>query len=465
MKSFRNYITVFATIVMLSACSKYVDTRTTTSTGTGSGTTTPISSGGSGSGSGGSGSGAGATPTTPGTGSGSGSGSGGGTGPGGTPLPGTPPGTGSGSGGTTTKDSVYNLGIDTLRTGVCTTGETFTFTSTAKGVATGATYEWYFADGGQDIGTKTSVTHQYQYNGTFTVLLKIKSNGVYYNASITIKAYGQNLIPEANFNAQQSNPNSGGNIYFFNGSGSKAPQGGSVGYYEWDFGDGTSSSGSSKSTLTKSYTQIPRDQTLYVKLTVTGNPGGCKASVTQDVFIPAKYTVTGSFSISTTNACLPSHEVFTFTPNYSGVPAGADYKWEYSDGSPADYGAPISHTFLYKNFYTVKLTISYNGQTIYTEQQSISSKGQDTNPTVSIYSQYTNPTTYSYNANVSIGGGWAIIKSEWDFGDGTTAITPNVVNHVFPKSTVGKTYTITMKVTSNSGCTAQDQTQTYIPAN
>ncbi|MBS1591641.1 MAG: PKD domain-containing protein [Bacteroidetes bacterium] len=463
MKITWKHITAFACFAMVIACSKYVDTRTTSSSGSGTGTTTPITGGG------GSSSGGGSTTTpgaTPGTGSGSGSGSGSGGGntgnPGATPLP---PGTTPGSGGTTTKDSIYNLGIDTLRTGVCTTGETFTFTSTAKGVPAGATYEWYFADGAQDIGTKTTITHQYQYNGTFTVLLKISANGVYYNASINVKAYGQNLIPSANFNAQQTNPNSGGNIYFFNASGSQAPQGGSINYYEWDFGDGTSSAGSSQSTKTKSYIQIPKDQTLYVKLTVTGNPGGCKSSITQDISVPAKYTVTGSFSISSTSACLPSHEVFTFTPNYSGVPSGADYKWEYSDGSPADYGYTMSHTFLYKNFYTVKLTISYNGLVIYTEQQSISSKGQDTNPTVSIYSQYTNPTTYSYNANTSIGGGWAIIKSEWDFGDGTTATTPNVVNHVFPKSPVAKTYTITMKVTSNSGCVAQDATQTTIPAN
>lgn len=446
------------------SCSKYVDTRTNSSS-SGSSTTTPGTGSGSGTGTGG---GSGSTPgtgggagATPGTGGGSGTGSGT------TPGP-TPPGTTPPSSGGTTSDSIYNVGFDTLRTNVCdATGETFTFTSTTKNVAASASYEWYFGDGKTQTGTNIpSVKKQYDYNNSYTVQMKILYKGVYYTATKNIKAYGQNQIPQASFNVSVANPNSGGNTYYFNASNSKGPSGGSINNYAWDFGDGTSSSGAGKQTISHTYTQKPVDQSFTVKLVVTGTPSGCTDIATASgIDVAAKYSVSGTFNISSTDACLPSHETFTFTPNYTGVPSGAEYKWEYSDGSPADYGQTATHIFLYKNFYTVKLTISYNGSVLYSEQKSVNSKGQETTPSVSVYSQYTNPTTYSYNANTSIGGGWAITTYAWDFGDGTTDTNPSVKDHVFPKSTTAKTYTISLKVTSNSGCSASDNVKTNVPAN
>ncbi|MBN8838248.1 MAG: PKD domain-containing protein [Sphingobacteriia bacterium] len=451
------------TVIFIS-CSKYIDTRS--GTGNNSGTTTsPVTGGGSGGtsggGSGGSGGtgGTGGTPNDPGGGGGSG-GSGGGTGA--TPIGGPS------SGPNPNADTVSNFDFDTVRTNVCNNiGETFTFTSKASGVPTGTTYEWYFGDGNSTKTTSTSVKTQYTYSNTYTVQMKATVKGVQYSATKKIKAYGQNQVPQASFTASVTNPNSGGNIYAFNAGGSKGPDGGSIGNYLWDFGDGTTASGSAKQNITHTYSQTTSDQSFTVKLTVAGSPSGCTdMAYATGIDVAAKYVVTGSFNVSSTSPCLPSNEVFTFTPNYTGVPAGAEYKWSYTDGNQPEIGNPgTSHTFLYKNNYQVTLTISYNGQVLKTDTKSVSSKGQDCTPVVSVYSQYTNPTTYSYNANTSIGGGWAIVKYEWDFGDGTTDTQPNIVNHVFPKSSVAKTYTISLKVTSNSGCTATDNTNTTVPAN
>lgn len=469
MKKLFPYWMVLCTGILIS-CSKYVDLRSgssSTSSGGGSTTTTPVSGSGSGGsssggGSGSGGSGTGATPTNPpGTGSGSGSGSGTGGGaaatPIGNPVTGTNP----------NADTVSNFDFDTLRTNVCTTGETFTFTSKANGVPRGTTYEWYFGDGNNTKTTSTSVQTQYAYSNTYTVQMKATVKGVQYTATKRIKAYGQNQIPQASFTASLTNANSGGNIYAFNANNSKGPDGGSIGNYLWDFGDGTTTSGTAKQSVTHTYAQKPVAQSFVVKLTVTGTPSGCSDIATATgIDVDAKYVVSGSFDITSTSPCLPSNEVFTFTPNYTGVPAGAEYKWSYTDGSQPETGNPgTTHTFLYKNNYQVTLTISYNGQTLKTDTKSISAKGQDCTPVVSVYSQYTNPTTYSYNANTSIGGGWAIVKYDWDFGDGTTDTQPNIVNHVFPKSATAKTYTISLKVTSNSGCTAKDSTNTTVPAN
>lgn len=437
------YLSFFILCGIIS-CTKYINNR--------QGSSSSITPANPGSGS--------SAPGTPGAtpGSGSGNGSGGttpGT-PGATPLPpGSTPGSGTGS-----KDSITNVGIDVASTSPCSPGsEVYTFKSTAKGVPAGAAYEWYFGDGNSNTGTASTVTNSYQYAGSYTVIMKILANNkLLGTATKIVKAYGQDVSPIAEFYAQQTNPNSGGNIYSFN-SQSRAPQG-SISKFDWDFGDGSKGS---QSFITHSYAQIPSDQIFTVTLTVTGSIAGCVSSIKHDVVVPAKYVIAGSFSYTTTSPCAPSHESFTFTSNHTGVPAGADYKWDYGDGISAT-GKTVTYVYNYPNSYNVKLTITYNGQTLYTEQQTIRSVGQDVTPTASFYSQYTNPTTYSYNSTSTIPHG-SITKYAWDFGDGTTATQPNVLNHVFPKSTTAKTYTVLLKVTGNSGCSDQTTDQITIPPN
>ncbi|MDE3235570.1 MAG: PKD domain-containing protein [Bacteroidota bacterium] len=443
----RIYVCLFAGCLMvLLACTRYVEYGQNSSSG--SGTSTGAGTG-TGSGSGSS--------------SGSGSGSSSGTGannpanPGATPLP---PGSGGGSGSSSGKDSISSLNIIASSTSPCSAnGELFTFKSQSVGAPSGAKYEWYFGDGKTWIGSDSVVTHSYQYAGTYSVVLNV-SNSTKQLATVTqvIKAYGQNVVPTAEFYASTTNPNSGGNIFFFN-SQSTAPQG-SISQFAWDFGDGTTGS---QASVTHSFTQIPADQTFNVKLTVTGSAGGCQASVTHSVTVPAKYVIGGSFSYTSTSPCAPSKETFTFTSNNTGVPSGASYSWDFGDGSSA-IGKSVSYSYSYGNSYNVKLTISYNGQQLYTEQQLVTALGQNVTPQASFINQYTNPTTYSYNSTSTIPHG-SITKYAWDFGDGTSATQPSVVNHVFPKSATAKTYTVTLTVTGNSGCSDHTSDSVTIPPN
>jgi PKD repeat protein len=425
------------------ACSKFITTDTaggTSGTGTGTGTGTG-------------GNNAAPTPgqTPPDTSKGSAA-------P--TPLPPdtTHNGGGTGSGGTT----ISNVDINISFTSPCApSSEVFTFKSLVTGVPSGASYEWYFGDGKSSIGTASTVTHSYQYGGNVSVEMKITSGGkTLADISKAIQPVGQNITPVANFYSQANDPTGAPNVITFN-SQSQATQG-FITNLQWNFGDGTTSS---QSQPTHSYTQTTVDQTFTVTLTATGSVAGCTNTISHSVFIPAKYVVGGSFNYTSTNPCAPSHEVFTFVSNNTGVPANAIYKWDFSDGSPDVYGQTVNHTFTYKNTYNVTLTITFNGLVIYTEQQAVKTFGQDTNPQAGFYAQYTNPTTYSFNSTNSIGGGYSITNYAWDFGDGTTSNLPSVVNHVFPKSAVDKTYTIIFQVTANSGCSAQATNTQFIPAN
>lgn len=367
------------------------------------------------------------------------------------------------AGGTKTKDStISNVDINISFTSPCAPGnEVFTFKSLVTGIAAGATYEWYFGDGKSSIGTASTVTHTYQYGGTVTIELKITSAGkVLADISKYIKPVGQNISPVAEFYAQTTDPSNAPNVYYFN-SQAQATQG-FILKSQWNFGDGTTST---QGTPTHSYTQTGVDQTFVATLTVTGSIAGCTSTASHDIFVPAKYVVSGNFSYTSTNQCAPSHEVFTFVSNHTGVPANAIYKWDFSDGSPSQYGKPVTHTFTYKNTYNVNLTITYNGLVIYSEQQAVKTYGQDTNPMAGFYAQMTNSTTYSYNSTNSIGGGYSLTNYAWNLGDGTTSTMPNVLNHVFPKSTTEKTYTIIFKITASSGCSDQTSLIQVIPAN
>lgn len=385
------------------------------------------------------------------------------------PTPGTTPGgdNPSPTPGDTTKppakdSTISNVDINISFTSPCApSSEVFTFTSLVKGIPAGATYEWYFGDGKSSVGTTSTVTHSYQYGGTVTVEMKITSGGkTQADISKVIKPAGQNVSPIAEFYTQTNDPTNAPNVYTFN-SQAQATQG-FILKSLWNFGDGATSTQGSP---THSYAQTPADQTFVAILTVTGSIGGCTSSASHDIFIPAKYTVTGSFSYTSTNQCAPSHEVFTFTSNHTGVPSNAVYKWDFSDGSPAAYGKQVTHTFTYKNTYNVSLTITYNGLTIYAEQQAVKTYGQDTNPQAGFYMQATTQTTYSFNSTNSIGGGYSLTKYEWNLGDGTYSNQPNVLYHVFPKSPTNKTYTISFKITASSGCTDLTSQTLDIPAN
>ncbi len=53
-------------------------------------------------------------------------------------------------------------------------------------------------------------------------------------------------------------------------------------------------------------------------------------------------------------------------------------------------------------------------------------------------------------SNTSIGN---IVSWNWDFGDGTSSTDETPVSHLFPNTAAGKTYTVTLSVKSNLGCT------------
>lgn len=147
--------------------------------------------------------------------------------------------------------------------------------------------------------------------------------------------------PTASFTASTTNAAIGDNIYFTNKSTD-------AGYYEWDFGDGQTSTDSNPSHVYSS------KGVYYVKLTAYSPKGkksheiGMSINVTEAT--PEEPKPTASFNASTTNATVGDNICFT---NRS-IDAH-HYIWDFGDGTTSTEPNPC-HSYSSKGAYYVQLT-------------------------------------------------------------------------------------------------------------
>ncbi len=163
--------------------------------------------------------------------------------------------------------------------------EEFTFKGPTTNVPSGAIYAWDFGDGsGQTLGNP--VKKSYAYHNTYNVVLNIIYNGkVIYTSSQPIKSFGIDANPKPSFSVQNTASTATTTTYFCNNS-SQAIGGYSNIKFDWDFGDGTTTS-TTNFTAEKVYNRDVIDKTYIIKMVVTSN-SGCTASNTSTVTIPKK---------------------------------------------------------------------------------------------------------------------------------------------------------------------------------
>ena len=154
-----------------------------------------------------------------------------------------------------------------------------TFTATAT-PATGhgiSTYFWTFGDGAERTTTGPTTTKTYSAVGTYVITVKVTDDlGQTASASLSFTIVGSGVT--ASFTSSPTDPTTATAVQF-NGIASTAPAGATIADYEWDFGDGSSVSGSS-ATASNTFAAVG---TYVVRLTVTdsaGRTGTTTANVT-----------------------------------------------------------------------------------------------------------------------------------------------------------------------------------------
>ena len=292
-------------------------------------------------------------------------------------------------------------------------GQVVNFLSEASDNTT--SWFWTFDGGTPATSTDANPSVQYAAAGTYDVLLVVSNAAGTDQLSETAYIVIDD-VPGADFTTT-----SVGNTYTFTNTSTNADT------YQWDFGDGTTSTA-----ISPSHTYV-LDGAYTVTLTATNDCGTATATTTATVAMGAPIA---AFSADQTTGCAPFVVQFE---NLSSDNADS-FAWEFPGGSPATSNEPnptVSYTTA--GSYTVRLTVNnVNGsdqveQTAFIEvlpEPAAAFTFSATGTTVSFTNGSTDADSFS-----------------WDFGDGSTSMeaTP-VVTYATPG-----TYTVVLTATNACG--------------
>jgi gliding motility-associated-like protein len=205
----------------------------------------------------------------------------------------------------------------------------------------------------------------------------------------------------------------------------------------WDFGNSNFD-----------FNQVPASQTYtapgthIITLLITG-ANGCQATTTGTVEVYPSPTP----SFVADFVCEGSATSFTNMSSASFTLPITGFTWDFGDSSPTTAVSNPVHTYSAGGVYNVTLTAT-NGTCTNTFVQGVQVYFKPVPNFVMSQTVGCNPLGITFT-NTSTGG----ISSVWNFGDSspTTTVVSPTHTYVSP-STVNQTYTITLVVTNNSGC-------------
>jgi PKD repeat protein len=233
-----------------------------------------------------------------------------------------------------------------------TINQDVSFNASSSTVSNG-TFTWDFGDGQTDTGTV--VTHRYLRGGTFTITMTATNDARQTStASRTINVSTTLPPTAANFNFSPAQPAINQDVVFTvsgapvpGGPGQPLP-GAPVGAtYAWDFGDGTTGTGS---TTTHRYT---RGGTFAVSLRVTSE-AGLTAITTRQITISTTLPAgSANFVFSPTDPHTGDNVFFNAS---SSTITDGSYSWDFGDGTRGSGVNPI-HSYGQARTYTVSMTV------------------------------------------------------------------------------------------------------------
>ena len=140
----------------------------------------------------------------------------------------------------------------------------------------------------------------------------------------------------------------------------------------------------------------------------------------------------------------------TFDADSSSAQPGASYGWSFGDGSPADTGSSVAHTYAAAGSYAVTLTVTDSGGSDDTTR--VVTVTAPPPPPIAHFSYACTQLSCSFDASASQTGLGAAFN--WNFGDGTAADTGTTAAHTYAAA---GSYNVTLTVTDSGG--TDDTTQ------
>lgn len=309
-------------------------------------------------------------------------------------------------------------------------GELQAFTDQST-VAGGTIVAWSFQMGDGSTASIQNPNYVYLAPGTFNPVLTVQDNNGCVNTSapVPVTVYP---LPTPSFTSTdvcEGSPNS------FTSTSSST---GVIVLYGWDFGDNsTPVPGSSVS-----YTYAFPGQ--YLVTHVVQDNRGCLNGVQQlvNVFsIPnANFTVN---DVCLGSQVCPSDASFIAAPETIST-----YDWDWGDGTPNDALQAACHTYANAGTYNITLTVTTpNGcSDVFTSSVIVHD-----NPNASFtWNNVCDGQLMTFtNTSTSLDG--TITNNDWDYGDGNVSLNQLNGTNTFVNDA---TYTVTLDVTSEFGCTA-----------
>lgn len=210
--------------------------------------------------------------------------------------------------------------------------------------STGSPVSWQWNLGNGFTSTEKSPSASYTSPGTYKVTLTVKNAAG--NTSTIDKTVTVWEKPKPDFTASPATGCIPLNVTFTDRSN---PVDGTITAYSWDFGDGSTGSGSSP---VHTYNNV---LSPTVTLTIT-NSNGCTASKQLSNVVDVSTALTADFNVSDRYLCT-APGVLTLTNTSSG-PGNLTYQWDFGDGSTAAGPSPAAHTYTARGAYKVKLTVT-----------------------------------------------------------------------------------------------------------
>lgn len=300
------------------------------------------------------------------------------------------------------------------------------------------TFSWNFGDG-SDPATSQNPSHEYTSPGTYTALFTVTdADGDSDTAMVVINAQS-NAVPQIDIGASPSTGLAPLSVQF-----DPRAMGGDLPLsYEWDFGDGDTSTQSGPSHVF----QMPGTYTVSLRVT-DGN--GDQATDSTQIVVNGDDVPAVMASATPTQGLAPLQ--VQFTSNAMGGNGALTYAWSFGDGS-SDTGRNVQYTYPTAGQFTATVTVTDADGDVATDTVTID-VGSNLAPSANASATPTSgfaPLAVDFFGNAS--GGNGNLTYNWTFGDGSPSSSSQNPTHSYTSS---GTYTATLIVTDEDGDSSTD---------